>query len=84
MCPNIKLDWLRKYYDADSVKKIRAMILARFEISYPPSAKHRSGATSSHPKVVPVYILVVPTGWFTEHFTFSDRKSLAPTAVYHL
>jgi hypothetical protein len=34
MCPDVKLSWFYKHYDAPSVEAIRQMIIARFHINY--------------------------------------------------
>ncbi|KAG9081714.1 hypothetical protein FRC06_005430, partial [Ceratobasidium sp. 370] len=38
MCPDIKLNWIRKHYDNQSVQWIREMICARFHLRYPSTA----------------------------------------------
>jgi hypothetical protein len=64
MCPNVKLDWIRKHYDSDSVKKIQEMISARFKILYsspsessPPEDNRESKA--SHSFVFEVYTVLI-------------------------
>jgi hypothetical protein len=47
MCPDIKLSWFYKHYDASSVEAIRQMIVARFQISYNPSGDSRISCSQS-------------------------------------
>jgi hypothetical protein len=51
MRPDIKLNWLRKHYDHDSVQKIREMISARFNISYGSPGHTGSPVENHHQKV---------------------------------
>ncbi|KAF8594888.1 hypothetical protein BDV93DRAFT_458143, partial [Ceratobasidium sp. AG-I] len=57
MRPDIKLNWLRKYYDHDSVQKIRDMISARFKITYGSPGQSKL-PTESHNQKVCTWFLI--------------------------